>query len=58
MKFTIEDLKNLSALLQTGKFTVNAQESVILVNLTNKVVKMIEEEGKVIHETTTSEIKE
>lgn len=51
-KFTIEDLKNLSALLQTGKFTVNAQESVILVNLTNKVVKMIEEEAKLPIEET------
>ena len=51
-KFTIEDLKNLSALLQTGRFTVNAQESVILVNLTNKVVKMIEEEAKLPIEET------
>lgn len=46
MKLTLEELKNLSTLLQTGRFNLNAQESVILVNLTNKVGKLIEEGNK------------
>lgn len=38
-----EDVKNLFVLLQAGKFTLNAQESVILVNLVNKLDSIIKE---------------
>lgn len=46
---TIEDYKNISALLQTGKFTLTAQESALLVNLVNKIgetIKKMEAEPK------------
>lgn len=45
----IEDYKNLSTLLQVGKFSLTAQESVILVNLVNKIgetIKKMEVEPK------------
>lgn len=45
----IEDYKNISTLLQVGKFTLNAQESIVLVNLVNKIgetIKKMEAEIK------------
>ncbi len=35
--FEINDLKNLSVLLQTGKWTISAQESNVLLQLLTKV---------------------
>lgn len=46
---TIEDYKNLSTLLQVGKFNLNVNESVVLVNLVNKIgetIKKMEAESK------------
>ena len=35
--FEITELKNLSILLQQGKYNITAQESAVLLNLLNKV---------------------
>ena len=35
--FEINELKNLSVLLQQGKWTISAQESAVLLNLINKI---------------------
>jgi len=37
MKFTHEDLKNLSVLLGVGKWELTARDSTVLLNLLNKV---------------------
>lgn len=37
MQLEINDLKNLSVLLQSGKWTLTAQESTLLLNLLNKI---------------------
>lgn len=39
--FEINELKNLSALLQSGKWTISAQESTVLLDLLNKITREI-----------------
>ena len=46
--FEINELKNLTILLQQGKWTISAQESAVLLNLINKIneeIKRLETEA-------------
>jgi len=45
MNLTIEELKNLSVLLSVGKWTLNAQESAILISLLNKINEEIKKQS-------------
>jgi len=49
------DLKNIYALLSTGKWNFNAQESVILLETLDKVKKTIEETESNIEKKEESE---
>lgn len=45
MNFTLEELKNLSAFLNVGKWTINAQEGSILITLLTKINEEIKKQS-------------
>ena len=51
MNLTLEELKNLSVLLSVGKWTLNAQESSILIALLTKINEEIKKQNVEPEET-------